>query len=311
MRSCKVPTTPAHPAKGVLERARARCEPAAGPSARSPTAPRIVTNAIVEGRGAPVGLVTTRGFRDVLEIARQNRTHLYRLDAARQAGAARAAPPAPRGHRAGRRRRHRADAARRSASSARSSTAFGAKGSRAWRSACCTPTPIPRTSRRSGRRSAPHFRHVSVSSEINAEFREYERTCTTVLNAAVMPLATRYLDDLRSALGGGLALHLLHSAGGMMSVEAAKARPLAMADLGPRGGRGRGRARGAHARARRARSPSTWAARPPTCASSPTAWPRRPRSDGSATTRCGCPWWRWSPSARAAARSRASTARAR
>ena len=85
----------------------------------------------------------------------------------------------------------------------------------------------------------PHFRHVSVSSEINAEFREYERTCTTALNAGVMPLADRYLGGLTAALGeaaGGPALRLLHSAGGMMSVAAAKARPLAMALSGPAAG---------------------------------------------------------------------------
>jgi N-methylhydantoinase A len=80
-----------------------------------------------------------------------------------------------------------------------------------------------------------HFPHVSVSSEINAEFREYERSCTTVLNASVMPLAARYLDDL-SRRTGGKPLHLLHSAGGMMSIEAAKARPLSMAASGPAGG---------------------------------------------------------------------------
>ena len=83
---------------------------------------------------------------------------------------------------------------------------------------------------------APHFRHLSVSSEINAEFREYERACTTVLNASVMPLATAYLDDLRARLPAGRALHLLHSGGGMMSVEAAVARPLTMAMSGPAAG---------------------------------------------------------------------------
>src|SRR5438132_722345 len=86
---------------------------------------------------------------------------------------------------------------------------------------------------------APHFAHLSVSSEINAEFREYERTSTTVLNAAVMPLASRYLDELVAALGReaqGAVLHLLHSAGGMMSAEAARARPLAMAASGPAAG---------------------------------------------------------------------------
>src|SRR2546422_796787 len=86
---------------------------------------------------------------------------------------------------------------------------------------------------------APHFAHLSVSSEINAEFREYERSSTTVLNAAVMPLASRYLDELVTALGRearGAVLHLLHSAGGMMSAAAARARPLAMAASGPAAG---------------------------------------------------------------------------
>src|SRR2546430_4785202 len=78
-----------------------------------------------------------------------------------------------------------------------------------------------------------------VSSDINAEFREYERSCTTVLNAAVMPLASSYIDQLDERLGlqaAGATLHLLHSAGGMMSVETARARPLALASSGPAAG---------------------------------------------------------------------------
>ena len=84
-----------------------------------------------------------------------------------------------------------------------------------------------------------HFAHVCVSSDINAEFREYERSCTTVLNAAVMPLASSYIDQLAERLGlaaAGATLHLLHSAGGMMSVETARARPLALASSGPAAG---------------------------------------------------------------------------
>ncbi|MBI1734433.1 MAG: hydantoinase/oxoprolinase family protein, partial [Candidatus Rokubacteria bacterium] len=57
-----------------------------------------------------------------------------------------------------------------------------------------------------------------------------------VLNAAVMPLAARYVDELVGRLGAGFPLHLLHSAGGMMSAGAAKARPLAMAMSGPAAG---------------------------------------------------------------------------
>ena len=75
IRELKVPTTPASPAVGVLNGvATLGVRPRS--MAHGTTA---VTNAIVEGRIAPVGLVTTRGFRDVLEIARQNRLALYDL----------------------------------------------------------------------------------------------------------------------------------------------------------------------------------------------------------------------------------------
>ena len=84
-----------------------------------------------------------------------------------------------------------------------------------------------------------HVPFVSVSHEINAEFREYERTSTTALNAAVMPIADRYLADLEASLaraGIGATLHLLQSSGAMMSATVARRRPLAMAISGPAGG---------------------------------------------------------------------------
>ena len=262
---------------------------------------------------APVGLVTTRGFRDVLEIARHESRASLSPRAARAAGAAGAAAPAPRDHRAGGAGRHRADPARarRDRGARRGPPAEGVEAV-----AVCLLHAYANPAHEQALRQAlaPHFRHVSVSSEINAEFREYERTCTTALNAGVMPLADRYLGDLTAALGepaGGRALRLLHSAGGMMSVAAAKARPLAMAHVGPRRGRGRGRARGARPRRRsraRLRHGRHDDRRVP---DQPTAWPRPRRSGSSATTRCGCPWSRWSPSARAAAPSRAWTRSAR
>src|SRR5438045_7279675 len=73
-RACKVPTTPATPAAGVLDGV-GTLAPATGAWASIAHGTTLVTNAIVERRGAVVGLVTTRGFRDVLEIARQNRSH--------------------------------------------------------------------------------------------------------------------------------------------------------------------------------------------------------------------------------------------
>ena len=227
LHSCKVPTTPAHPATGVVNGLRA-LEPAAGPAGALAHGTTMVTNAIVEGRGAAVGLITTRGFRDVLEIARMSRTHLYDLQAP-----AKAPPVVP--------RRLRLEMTER----------IGPDGAILVPIDLGELRPIVETFVREGIESVAvsllhayanpgheraiaealggAFRHVSISSAINAEFREYERTSTTVLNASVMPLATQYIEELVKALGGGLALHLLHSAGGMMSIEAAKARPLSMA----------------------------------------------------------------------------------
>jgi len=230
--SGKVPTTPASPADGVMNglSTLAGGEPLAS-VAHGTT---IVTNAIVEGRGAVVGLITTRGFRDVLEIARSSRLHLYDLKAAPKPP-----PPVP--------RRLRLEITER----------VGPDG------AIATPLKIdeipalvealerehvesvavcllhsyanPEHERTLREHLGRHFKHVCVSSDINAEFREYERSCTTVLNAAVMPLASSYMEALRRRIEGA-TLHLLHSAGGMMSVDTARARPLALASSGPAAG---------------------------------------------------------------------------
>ena len=235
--SLKVPTTPANPAGGLLD-GLAAIGRVAGRCASLAHGTTLVTNAIVERKVGAVGLVTTRGFRDVLEIGRMNRPHLYRLDLP-----AKPEPLVP--------RRLRAEVSER----------VGPDGSVLVPLDLGDVPAIVERFRRQGvesvaisllhayanpaheqalrRALAPHFPYVSVSSEINAEFREYERTCTTVLNAAVMPLAARYVDDLVARLKattGVIPIHLLHSAGGMMSVDAARARPLTMAMSGPAAG---------------------------------------------------------------------------
>jgi N-methylhydantoinase A len=255
--TCKVPTSTPRPADGVL-RGIAQLTGDGRVATSLAHGTTIVTNAIVEKRTAAVGLVTTRGFRDVLEIARQSRTHLYRLDAP-------AKPEAlvP--------RRWRAEVTERVAVDGTILTPlalddlpaiverFKADGIESVAVCLLHAYANPAHERAVREALAPHFRHVTISSEINAEFREYERACTTVLNASVMPLATKYLEDLSVALrgasrvprgatsAGGLGaisgppcesmrLHLLHSAGGMMSVPVAAARPLAMAMSGPAAG---------------------------------------------------------------------------
>src|SRR5262245_12028712 len=78
----KLPSVPADPAEGILAGIRAILE-------RDGVEPRdvgfvahgttVATNALLERKGAPAALITTRGFRDLLEIARQKRPHLYDL----------------------------------------------------------------------------------------------------------------------------------------------------------------------------------------------------------------------------------------
>jgi len=235
--SCKVPTTPDAPAAGLLNGITA-LEPLTGAWASLAHGTTLVTNAIVERRGAAVGLVTTRGFRDVLEIARQNRRELYRLDAL-----AKPEPLVPRHLRMEVTERICADGSVRAplALDELGPVVAALKSHGVESVAICLLHAYANPAHEQALRLAlaPHFRHLSVSSEINAEFREYERTCTTVLNAAVMPLAARYLDDLVSRLDahpGKRSLHLVHSGGGMMSVEAARARPLSMAMSGPAAG---------------------------------------------------------------------------
>src|SRR2546427_9768389 len=79
MVACKVPTSSPQPAHGVLAGLQILTATSGTPASLA-HGTTIVTNAIVERRTSAVGLLTTRGFRDVLEIARQNRTHLYHLD---------------------------------------------------------------------------------------------------------------------------------------------------------------------------------------------------------------------------------------
>ncbi len=233
----KVPTTPASPCAGVLAGLEA-LSGAARAEASVAHGTTMVTNAITEGRLARTALVTTRGFRDVLEIARQNRRHLYRLDVP-----AKADPLVPRHLRLEVAERVGPDGAvlRGLDPSALPGLVATLEAEGVEAVAVCLLHAYANAAheRALGDALARRLRHVSLSSAVNAEFREYERSVTTVLNAAVMPLAARYLDELRAGLagaGGVRSVSVLASSGGMMSLEAARQRPVAMAVSGPAAG---------------------------------------------------------------------------
>ena len=169
-------------------------------------------NAVLQERGARVGLVTTAGFRDVLELGRGSRPELYNVLYR---------PPAPLVPRYLRRevperlaggwlgaRAARLGGARRARSTTSSA---GRRGGRDL-----LPARVRESASTSGRqRNAPGERHpdlgVTASHEVATEWREFERTSTTVLNAYIQPLMGRYSassgSDSRSRLRAAVRAH--------------------------------------------------------------------------------------------------------
>ncbi len=195
----------------------------------------LATNAIVQDRLAPVALIATEGFGDVLAIARQNRRELYRLDVPPKLP-----PLVPEALRLEVRERVDGDGGVRIAlgddEAARVTQALAALGVDAVAIALLNAYANPVHEKALAARLDGAVRHVALSHQVNPEAREFERTSATVLNAALMPLTGAYLDKLLARAGNRTRLHLFHSAGGMASPAAMRDRPLALALSGPAAG---------------------------------------------------------------------------
>ncbi len=195
----------------------------------------LVTNAIIENDLAEVALIATRGFADTLDIGRQNRRHLYRLDLPPKLASQ---VPAERRFEVRERLDHEGrvlesmdpvsveEAIRRIDESGAQAVAVSLMHS--YANAAHEDAL--------GERLREGVPFVALSNRVNPEAREYERTATTALSAGVMPLAASYLDRLDAARPAGSRLHLFHSAGGMASPEALRELPLGLATSGPAAG---------------------------------------------------------------------------
>ncbi|MCP5036837.1 MAG: hydantoinase/oxoprolinase family protein, partial [Rhodobacteraceae bacterium] len=195
----------------------------------------LATNAIVEGNIAPVALVTTEGFRDTIEIGRQNRRELYLLHVPPKL------PPLVPEER-------RIEAVERIGpegqvltplSGDEAARVAGVVGDLNVQAAAVALQHCYVNSgheKMLGKALAGEIKYVALSHEMSPEPREFERTNTTILNAALMPLTAGYLDKLSAGAGNGTNVHLFHSAGGMASAAAVKKRPLALALSGPAAG---------------------------------------------------------------------------
>ena len=195
----------------------------------------LVTNAIVEDDLAEVALIATRGFSDTLDIGRQNRRHLYRLDLPPKS-----APqvPAERRFEVSERLDHDgrvlAEMDPRSVDDVLRQVEDS--GARAVAVSLLHSYANPAHEEAIGERLRERCPFVALSNRVNPEAREYERTATTALSAGVMPLAASYLDRLDAAKPARSRLHLFHSAGGMASPDALRELPLGLAASGPAAG---------------------------------------------------------------------------
>ncbi|WP_114951121.1 hydantoinase/oxoprolinase family protein [Sphingosinicella terrae] len=199
----------------------------------------VVINALTERKGAVTGLVTTAGFRDVLEIARGNRPDLFNFNFRK---------PAPFVERHLRREIHeRTNVAGEvvrepELSDLYSAMAhFRAEGVAAV--AICFlhayANPANEQAVATWLRSLMPEASIIASHEISREWREYERTSTTVLSAYVAPVVERYLGALQSklaALGLKGSPYIMQSNGGVATVSAVRRNPITMVESGPASG---------------------------------------------------------------------------
>ena len=212
---------------------------AAGPVAEVVHGTTVATNAVLERRGSPTALVTTAGFRDVLELRRLRIPHMYDLFW-------RKPPPlVERYLRFELNERVAADGTVVRALDEEESRALAARlratGVESVAVCFLHSYLYPEHEQRFGAILAEELPdvNVSLSSEILREQREYERSATTVVNAYVRPLMSSYLDRIRTGLDGiGIdgPLQIMQSSGGVMTADDAKERPVFALESGPAAG---------------------------------------------------------------------------
>lgn len=252
----KRPSTPDDPGRAILD---GLAEMAAATGVVLAEAERVAhgttvaTNALIQRKGGKVTLVTTKGFRDLLEVGRQVRPHMYdlQLDAP--------APLVPEERRLEADERITAGgrvvkplAAEEIARVVETVRATGAEAC-----AVCLlfafESPQHEQALRDALAEAMPDLHLSISSEVQPEFREFERFTTTVINSYLQPVLTGYVDRLAkgvAAIAPKASLGINQSSGGLMTPARAQAVPVRTALSGPAAG-----AMGAAAVARRAGYP--------------------------------------------------------
>ena len=199
----------------------------------------LATNAIIERKGAKTGLITTDGFRDIIELRREQIYDMYDLQARYPE------PLAPRYLRQGIRERtdsdglileriHEDDAVK-------LVEGLLGEGAEALAIALMHSYKNPTNEEALKAIIENHFPSVtvSISSEVAPVINEYERTSTTIADCYIKPSVSKYLAGVRerlSDLGYTGELLVMHSAGGVIGSDAASERPVRLLESGPAAG---------------------------------------------------------------------------
>jgi N-methylhydantoinase A len=238
----KTLTTPDDPSRGVRQGLEEVLGVAGAGAAAIGTVihgTTLVTNALLERSGDRTALVTTRGFRDAVEIAREHRYDMYDLflDLPR--------PIAPRHLRFEVDERTLADGTVYrpvdAAEVAALAETLRAAGAQAVAVCFLHSYRNPEHERRVGAllgAALPGVR-LALSAEVSGEIREYERTSTTLANVYVQRITEQYLDRIQgelAALGSPARLLVMLSSGGLATVETARRFPVRLIESGPAAG---------------------------------------------------------------------------
>lgn len=231
LRVYKVPTTPADQSQAIVA-GLATLGIDGGQIVHGMT---VATNALLERKGARTALLTTAGFADVLVIGRQNRPYLYQLVQAR--------PPSLVADQWRLEVDERLDAEGEvltpldEAAVARIAAQLAADGVESLAIVFLFSFRNPDHEQRAAdiiRAALPDL-PISLSSAILPEYREVERTATTVINAYIQPLVARYLRRLAQALQGS-QVRIMQSNGGAIGLEQAADQAARLVLSGPAGG---------------------------------------------------------------------------
>ena len=202
----------------------------------------MATNMIVEGKGAPTALITTRGFRDILELrrlSRHDRADLYDLQFRNPR------PLVPRRWRLEVDERIRHDGTVESTLDHAQLTALARQIAASDIEAVAIvflhayANPQHEQAALALLRSLLPDRFITASHEVNPEMQEYERASTTVINAMLGPVCARYIERFGSQLraeGFSGELLFMQSNGGLASGEVVARKPIVLLESGPAGG---------------------------------------------------------------------------